>query len=92
MPQTRKWISSAVGIAAALLFLASLAAAQAKPTETQPLTKKSPVKSEAQCRPANPVGKGTCQAQIECPPIKNPGKTTCQVTIDCPPAKAKEKK
>lgn len=93
MPQIRKWISSAAVLAAALMFLASLAVAQpAKQTETQPATKKGPVKSEPQCRPTQVVGKGTCQAQIECPPIKSPGKTTCKLTIDCPPAKAPEKK
>ncbi len=80
----RQWISFAAATAASLLFLASLAAAQVKPTETKSTTKQGPVKTEAQCRPATPEGKGTCQAQIDCPPLKNPGQTTCQVTIDCP--------
>jgi hypothetical protein len=97
MQNMRKWINTwlgaSVGVAAAVLFLATVAVGYAADPQVKGKAEEKPVQGQQLC-PATP-GAGVCQVKIECPPIKAPGQTVCKATVDCPdpqkPVKPKKK-
>ena len=78
------WLGASVGVAAAVLFLATVTAGYATEAKVQGKAETKPIEGQQLC-PATP-GAGVCQVKIECPPIKAPGQTVCKATVDCPPA------
>ena len=98
MQNMRKWINTRleafVGVAVALLFLATVTVGYAAPeAKIKGQPEEKPTQGQQLC-PATP-GTGVCQVKIECPPIQAPGQTVCKATIDCPgpqkPVKPKKK-
>ena len=97
MRNKRKWVNTrlgaAVGVVAAVLFLATVTVGHAAEAQVKGKAEEKPVQGQQLC-PATP-GAAVCQVKIECPPIKAPGQTTCKATIDCPdpqkPVKPKKK-
>jgi hypothetical protein len=77
------WLGASVGVAAAVLFLATVTLGYAAEDKVKGKAEEKPVQGQQVC-PATPGG-GVCQVKIECPPIKAPGKTVCKATVDCPP-------
>jgi hypothetical protein len=86
MQNMRKWmhnqLGASVGVAVALLFLATVTVGHAAP-EPKGKAEEKPAQGQQLC-PATP-STGVCQVKIECPPIKAPGQTVCKATVDCPP-------
>jgi hypothetical protein len=97
MQKMRKWINTrlgaSVGVAAAVLFLATVTASYAADPQVKGKAEEKPAQGQQLC-PTTP-GSGVCQVKIECPPIKAPGQTVCKATVDCPdpqkPVKPKKK-
>ena len=97
MQDLRKWINTrlgaSVGVAAAVLFLATVTAGYATEPQVKGKAQEKPAQGQQLC-PATP-GAAVCQVKIECPPIKAPGQTVCKATVDCPgpqnPVKSKKK-
>lgn len=97
MQNMRKWINTrlgaSVGVAAAVLFLATVTAGYATEAKVKGKAEEKATQGQQLC-PATP-GAGPCQVKIECPPLKAPGQTVCKATVDCPPVekpvKAKKK-
>ncbi len=87
MQNMRKWINTrlgaCVGVAAAVLFLATVTASYATEAKVKGKAEEKTTQGQQLC-PATP-GAGTCQVKIECPPLKTPGQTVCKATVDCPP-------
>ena len=87
MQNMRKWINTwlgaSVGVAAAVLFLATVTVGYAAEPKVKGKAEEKPTQGQQLC-PATP-GAGVCQVKIECPPIKAPGQTVCKATVDCPP-------
>jgi len=88
MQNMRKWINTwlgaSVGVAAAVLFLATVTSGYATEAKVKGKAEEKTTQGQQLC-PATP-GAGVCQVKIECPPIKAPGQTVCKATVDCPPA------
>jgi hypothetical protein len=88
MQHMRKWINTrvgaSVGVAAAVLFLATVSAGYATEATVKGKAETKTTQGQQLC-PATP-GAGLCQVKIECPPLKAPGQTVCKATVDCPPA------
>ena len=97
MENMRKWLNTRlgglVGVAVAVLFLATMTAAYAADPQVKGKAEEKPAPGQQLC-PATPSS-SVCQVKIECPPIKAPGETVCKATVDCPepqkPAKPKKK-
>lgn len=98
MQNMGKWVrtrlGASVGVAVALLFLATVTVAHAADDpKVKGKAEEKPTQGQQLC-PATP-STGVCQVKIECPPIQAPGQTTCKATIDCPepqkPVKPKKK-
>jgi hypothetical protein len=97
MQSMRKWLNTqlgaSVGVAATLLFLATVTVGYAAEAQVKGKAEEKPAQGQQLC-PATP-GTGVCQVKIECPPIQAPGQTVCKATIDCPgpqkPVKAKQR-
>jgi len=87
MQNMRKWVNTwlgaSVGVAAAVLFLATVTAGYAAESKVKGQAEEKSIQGQQLC-PATP-GAGVCQVKIECPPIKAPGQTVCKATVDCPP-------
>jgi len=87
MQNMRKWINTwlgaFVGVAAAVLFLATVTAGYATEAKVKGKAEEKTTQGQQLC-PATP-GAGACQVKIECPPLKAPGQTVCKATVDCPP-------
>jgi len=77
------WLGASVGVAAAVLFLATVTASYAAESKVKGQAEEKSIQGQQLC-PATP-GAGVCQVKIECPPIKAPGQTVCKATVDCPP-------
>ena len=97
MQNMRKWVNTwlgdFVGVAIAVLFLATVTLGHAAENQIKGKAEEKSVQGQQLC-PATPSA-GVCQVKIECPSIKAPGQTTCKATIDCPdsqkPVKPKKK-
>jgi len=87
------WLGASVGVAAAVLFLATVTVGSAAEPQVKGKAEEKPAQGQQLC-PATP-GSGVCQVKIDCPPIKAPGQTVCTATVDCPapekPVKPKKK-
>ena len=87
------WLGASVGVAAAVLFLATVTVGYATEPQVKGKAEEKPAQGQQLC-PATP-GSGVCQVKIDCPPIKAPGQTVCTATVDCPgpekPVKPKKK-
>lgn len=87
------WVGAFVGVAAAVLFLATVTVGYATEAQVKGKPEVKPAQGQQMCS-ATPSA-GVCQVTIDCPSIKAPGQTTCQATIDCPdpqkPVKPKKK-
>jgi hypothetical protein len=77
------WLGASVGVAAAVIFLATVTAGYATEAKVKGKAEQKTTEGQQLC-PATPGG-GVCQVKIECPPIKAPGQTVCKATVDCPP-------
>ncbi len=77
------WLGASVGVAAAVIFLATVTAGYAAESKATGKAEEKTTQGQQLC-PATP-GAGACQVKIECPPIKAPGQTVCKATVDCPP-------
>jgi hypothetical protein len=97
MQNMRKWVNTwlggSVGVAVAVLFLATVTVGHATEPQVKGKAEEKPAQGQQLC-PATP-GAAVCQVKIECPSIKAPGETVCKATVDCPepqkPVKPKKK-
>ena len=87
------WLGASVGVAAAVVFLATVTVGYATEPQVKGKAEEKPAQGQQLC-PATP-STGVCQVKIECPPLKAPGQTVCKATVDCPepqkPVKPKKK-